>query len=338
MNRTDRLVAIMLALQQRKKTPVGELARRFEVTPRTIYRDLSALAEADFPLASDRCGYGVPDGYHLPSLSFSAREATALLLGTRLVRVLTDESLKNAAEAAAVKIEGSLPSAVRSHARQLVDLVELRRPRQQHAPADGTDLLELQKATATRTAVRIRYATAGEVSERVIEPLGIIFLNEHWYVVAHCRSRQDTRIFRTDRITEAESLSEHFTPPPSFTIGSYLRDEGDEETREVVVQLRASITTVRRLKEQMPARIVSERRDGEAITLALKVASVNHAVCLVLSLGAEAELQGPEVVRQALVEELAAVQSFYGELGSAPGGGSATTPLPRSESPAPVGV
>ena len=165
---------------------------------------------------------------------------------------------------------------------------------------------------AERRAVEIRYdrGSTGEISDRVIEPLGMIFSQDHWYVVAHCRSRNDVRVFRTDRVLQVQVLDETFDVPTQFSLEKYLRE--DEEEREALfVELKISPALAQRLRERMPLRIVSEQKVGQNVALTLRTFGVDHAVRSVVSMGSEAEVVGPEVVRQAVIQEVEALHSFY---------------------------
>src|SRR5215211_791504 len=110
MNRTDRLLSIVLELQARGTCRAEDLAAIFEVSKRTIYRDLEVLSEAGVPLiATPGQGYALMEGYFLPPLSFTADEATVLLLGADVMRRSFDAEYRAAAEWAVRKIEGILP-------------------------------------------------------------------------------------------------------------------------------------------------------------------------------------------------------------------------------------
>src|SRR4051794_186348 len=111
MNRTDRLVAILLELQARGGLRAEDLAKRFEVSVRTIYRDLDALAEGGVPLvATPGKGYRLVEGYFLPPLAFTANEAALLVLGGEFVRRRIDADLQGPAGDALRKLSAVLPA------------------------------------------------------------------------------------------------------------------------------------------------------------------------------------------------------------------------------------
>ncbi len=105
MNRTDRLLAIVLELQGKRRQRAEDLARTFETSKRTIYRDIQALCEAGVPLISTPGqGYALMEGYFLPPLSFTPEEATMLLLGSDFMAQNFDAQYRAAAQSASRKI------------------------------------------------------------------------------------------------------------------------------------------------------------------------------------------------------------------------------------------
>src|SRR5437660_10811080 len=120
MNRTDRLLAIVLELQGKGRQRAEDLAATFEISKRTIYRDIQALGEAGVPLISmPGRGYALMKGYFLPPLSFSADEATMLLLGSDFMAQNFDAQYRLAAQSASRKIEGVIPEKLREEVRYL---------------------------------------------------------------------------------------------------------------------------------------------------------------------------------------------------------------------------
>ncbi|MBC8010315.1 MAG: HTH domain-containing protein, partial [Burkholderiales bacterium] len=120
MNRTDRLVAIVLHLQGRRVVRAEDLAGRFAVSLRTIYRDMAALGEGGVPIAGEAgVGYSLVKGYHLPPVMLTADEAGALFLGGALVREFTDDSLRAPSLSALDKLRAVLPPDQRDHVERV---------------------------------------------------------------------------------------------------------------------------------------------------------------------------------------------------------------------------
>ncbi|HWZ18246.1 MAG TPA: HTH domain-containing protein, partial [Ktedonobacteraceae bacterium] len=124
MNRTDRLLAIILELQGKGRQRAEDLAETFETSKRTIYRDIQALGEAGVPIVSiPGLGYSLMKGYFLPPLSFTADEATMLMLGSDLMAQSFDDQYRSAALSASCKIENVLPEKLREEVYYLQDSI-----------------------------------------------------------------------------------------------------------------------------------------------------------------------------------------------------------------------
>ena len=120
MNKTDRLLAIVLELQREGVLRAEDLAAVFETSRRTIYRDIQALSEAGVPIiGSPGLGYSLMEGYFLPPVSFSVEEAVALLIGTDFVQQKFDSGYGSKAQTSQRKIEAILPESVRKEASRI---------------------------------------------------------------------------------------------------------------------------------------------------------------------------------------------------------------------------
>jgi predicted DNA-binding transcriptional regulator YafY len=211
MNRTDRLLGILLELQARGVLRAEDLARRFEVSLRTVYRDVQALSETGVPVvAIPGQGYRLMEGYFLPPLSFTPPEAALLILGGEFVRERVDPELRQVADSALTRLAGIVPPARRSEVA--------RRRQEMHFPSVGEQgedphLSRLRQAVEERRVLRLLYhAYRRPVPEpRTVEPYMLVHLSRAWHLAAFCRLRQAPRLFRLERIDRLEILSERFT-------------------------------------------------------------------------------------------------------------------------------
>src|SRR5436305_6460115 len=153
MNRTDRLLAIVLELQGKGRQRAEDLAATFETSKRTIYREIQALGEAGVPLISiPGRGYSLMKGYFLPPLSFSSDEATMLLLGSDFMAQNFDAQYRQAAQAASRKIEGVLPEKLREEVHYLQSSIVFV---SSGASSPEPEMLQqLRRAIIDRTTVR----------------------------------------------------------------------------------------------------------------------------------------------------------------------------------------
>src|SRR3954454_2257023 len=203
-------MGILLELQARGELRAEDLAGTFEVSVRTIYRDVEALCETGVPVvATPGKGYRLMEGYFLPPLSFTADEAALLILGGELVRDRVDPLLRTAAEAALRKLAGVLPAGRRAaieRRRQGLFFASLA------SQADDRRLVLARRAIEERRVVRLLYhAFRREQPEpRDVEPIRLVHLSDAWHLAGFCRLRRDTRLFRLDRIDRLDLLDERY--------------------------------------------------------------------------------------------------------------------------------
>ncbi|KAB2962537.1 YafY family protein [Zoogloea sp.] len=208
MRRADRLFQIVLLLDRGRAVTARELADALQVSERTIYRDVADLGRSGVPISGEAgVGYLMRPGYRLPPLMFDAEELAALALGSRMVRSWADPALGRAAERALVRIESVLPQALRQDpARDALLVPGFHVPEAMRAP-----MTELRASIAAHRKLRLAYSRAdGLSSERVIQPLGLVFWGETWTLGAWCELRGGFRSFRLDRIGSLTPLDEYF--------------------------------------------------------------------------------------------------------------------------------
>jgi predicted DNA-binding transcriptional regulator YafY len=196
MNRIDRLVAIIVFLQSKRIVRGREIASNFEISLRTVYRDMNALLEAGVPIISEAGeGYSIIEGYHLPPVMFTPEEAKALLTGAKLAEYMTDESLVKHAQSALLKINSVLPLQTKEELERLQD--SMRMVRRKNSSSDFRDdvLLTIQNAIISQHVLQMEYyvSSRDEWTKREAEPLGLIHYANHWHLLAWCRKRRDVR-------------------------------------------------------------------------------------------------------------------------------------------------
>ncbi|PST83739.1 DNA-binding transcriptional regulator [Pedobacter yulinensis] len=210
--RLSRLTAILTQLQVKRLTTATELARRFGVSVRTIYRDIRSLEQAGVPIFTEEGkGYALMEHYRLPPVMFSEAEANALVLAEQLVLKNKDTSFIRDYTAAVDKIKSLLKHGLKDKANLLSDRTRFNN--NLNASRSSSNLSDLQYALTNFCLTRIDYTNEnGESSRRDIEPFALLSTQENWLLVAWCRKRQSFRYFRPDRIKTLELLPEKFTP------------------------------------------------------------------------------------------------------------------------------
>jgi len=212
MNRIDRLFAILLRLQSKKQIRAQDLAKTFEVSRRTIYRDIAALSEMGVPIVSlPGEGYELMEGFYLPPLIFTPVEASALFLGAQMLAGQAAGHLPENAECALTKIATVLPQATRQQVERLNEIIHFILP-QARFNLDDPRLVTLQQAILEHRVVHLRYHSysRNETTERDVEPHQLTYSNGAWYVTGYDRLQEDIRAFRLDRM---DGLNGWLHPP-----------------------------------------------------------------------------------------------------------------------------
>jgi len=225
MNRTERLYAVAEELRRagRQGTTGPLLARRLEVSERTIKRDISALQQAGLPIwaqAGPGGGYVLDEVASLPPVNFSPSQAVAVAVA--LATLPEGSPFSADARAAQGKVWDALGGSDRERAQRLAARVWSRPPeaagREPHA--DPTVLRALEQSLASERVLAIRYLDgAGTESSRRVEPVILAHTGAHWYLVAWCQLRLAIRWFRVDRIARADLTSESYVPRPVAEAG-----------------------------------------------------------------------------------------------------------------------
>jgi predicted DNA-binding transcriptional regulator YafY len=311
MNRTDRLVAMVMHLQGRRLVRAEDMAAHFEVSVRTIYRDIAALGEAGVPITGEAgVGYSLVRSYHLPPVMLTEDEAASLFVGAEMVRQFTDASLSAPVSAALDKLRAVLPRDRQDHVERLArqTVVMGRAGQVATDPAAQPWLLAVQRGVAQRRVLRLAYRAAGRQDEtqRDVEPLGVVFYGGAWYLVAWCRLRRDYRHFRTDRVRRLEMLAESIPPRPDFSLGEHLKEQMERhEALPARVWLADAVQS--RARSESYATLVEEcRRDGGA-EFSLFTFSHEWLARWILSFGAKAEAIEPPRLRELVRAEAEAI-------------------------------
>ncbi|MFP4096861.1 MAG: helix-turn-helix transcriptional regulator [Cyclobacteriaceae bacterium] len=225
MNRIDRLTAILIQLQSQRITRAQEVASRFGISLRTVYRDIRALEEAGVPIGSEAgVGYFLADGYRLPPVMFTPEEACALLTAHQFISQLTDSSLNSAYEGALFKIKSVMKADEQEMLEDLQDKVKVVPPQPRGEHPDDIHLALVQQALMQRKPVEMDYFSpaSGEFTRRQAEPIGLVYYSDAWHLIAWCRLRHDYRDFRLDRMSKIETLQERYQLRDRLSLEQYL--------------------------------------------------------------------------------------------------------------------
>lgn len=209
--RLSRLTAILIQLQTKRLLTATVLAEKFNVSTRTIYRDIRTLEQAGVPiLTEDGKGYSLMEGYRVPPVMFTEAQANALITAEQLVLQNKDTSfIKNYTEAIE-KVKAVLKYNIQDKANLLSERVRF--DQNNNRERNSSHLSDLQFAMTNFRLTKIEYTSEQtKTTTRFIEPFALLS-TENWLLVAYCQLRREFRFFRLDRINKLEILTDTFEP------------------------------------------------------------------------------------------------------------------------------
>lgn len=230
-------MAILFKLQTKTSIPVEKLSGHFQVSRRTIYRDLASLKQAGVPIIQiEGKGFGLMEGYRLPPIMFTEEEANALIFGEKMIAKTKDESLIHEFTKATDKIK----SVLRTSEKEKADFLSKRTIIGKNWNEERTSsyLSNIQKALTNFQVIKIEYRKEGatESSRREVEPFAIYHnTSENWVLIAWCRMREEFRSFRVDRIQKLYCSPEKFVPH-KMTLDEYVEIQKRKHFQEPVTK------------------------------------------------------------------------------------------------------
>jgi predicted DNA-binding transcriptional regulator YafY len=315
--RADRLLSILLLLQSKGLMTARSLAQRLEVSERTILRDMDALGGAGVPVLAERGargGWRLMDGYQTKLTGLTSAEIQTLFLG-RPPKVLADLGLKEAAEAAWIKLQAALPVEVRAQAefvrqRILVD------PRGWREAGDAiTPLPVVLDSLWRQRRLKFIYERTPEPGyERSVEPLGLVARGSAWYLLA-ARGR-DIRTYRVSRIRDAAVLEEPSRRPPDFDLAAHW-EKSSTAYRDQLPSCYATYlvdpSMMHWLRWYRGSRMEEQSSDGGRVRVRVRFEAEREAVMFALSLGPGAELVEPQHLRTEIAAAATATAAVYAD-------------------------
>jgi predicted DNA-binding transcriptional regulator YafY len=312
MNRIDRLTAILIQLQTKRVVKAEEISDRFEISLRTVYRDVKALMEAGVPIGSEAGkGYFIVDGFHLPPVMFTTDEASSLMLAGKLVEKMTDKSIQSSFDSALLKIKAVLNDTEKDRLESLQSHIEVMSIPRQENPFPDHFLTSIQVAVVQKDVIRIDYFSGYNEANttREVEPIGLFYYGAAWHLIAWCRLRNGYRDFRADRIKSMVKTNEHFDGRNLLSLKEYLASivQANREVEKVVVLFeKASVRFIGNTRYHYG--FVSEEEVDDKIVRLTFLTSYLGSLCRwLLMYGNRVEIESPEKARDIvceLIEEL----------------------------------
>lgn len=238
MNRIDRLTAILIHLQSKRVVTAREIADRFDISLRTVYRDIRSLEEAGVPIGAEAgVGYFLTENYHLPPVMFTSEEAAALLFGSKLVDQMSDSPTRKSFESALFKIKSVLKSAEKDNLEKLHQYISVF-----HYPSiknkdESLHIAEIQTALLKKQVLQIQYYAKGKDEQtcREVEPIGLCMYGQQWHLIAYCRLRGEYRDFRLNRIEKSSLIECFFTEKKHKSLDEFFTNIYEHDTMHKII-------------------------------------------------------------------------------------------------------
>ncbi|WP_078610753.1 MULTISPECIES: helix-turn-helix transcriptional regulator [Streptomyces] len=331
--RADRLLSLLLLLQNRGRMTAPELAAELEVSVRTVYRDIDALGASGIPIYADRGpvgGYRLLDGYRTRLTGLTGDEADSLFLAG-MPGPATELGLGADLATAQLKLRAALPAELGERSRRIQERFHLDAPGWFRDAEEVPHLGAVAEAVWRPRVLRVDYRRwRGEV-RRKLHPLGLVLKGGIWYLVARAESAEgagsgteNVRTYRVSRILNAEVLEETFERPTGFDLAGHWA-ESSRRLEEMRFQGEAELLLTPRGLRLLPMKFGAAGEAAVAaagppdadgrVRVVLPVESLPVATHDVLWLGAEADVLGPPELREAVARTITELAQRYAPSG-----------------------
>lgn len=318
--RASRLLSILILLQMRGRLSADALAREFEVSVRTIYRDVDQLSAAGVPIYAERGragGFALLDGYRTKLTGFTSAEANTLLLAG-IGEAAADLGLGAELAAAQLKLLASLPPESGASAQRVAARFHLD-PTAWYSRPESLEILPTLAAAVWReTRIKVRYESWRDTVMRTLDPLGLVLKGGAWYLVAAAKGQP--RTYRVSNIRQLEVTENPFKRPRQFGLAQYWTRWAREFEQRLISE-RATIeispagrALLRDVNPVAAAAMEATQRPAKRagwVRADVPVEAPGYAARQLLRLGAELEVVAPETLRQAIAAEARRAAQLY---------------------------
>jgi predicted DNA-binding transcriptional regulator YafY len=297
------VLTVLELLQSRQRISGPELAARLEVNIRTARRYITMLQDLGIPIEAERGRHGayrLRAGFKLPPLMFTEDEALALTLGLLAARRMGLAVAAPAVEGALAKVERALPPALRERLKAVQETLALDVAPPSNASPVSSVVVTLGAAAASGRRAFLRYrAWSGDETEREIETYGLVYREGFWYAVGYCHLRCGLRVFRLDRVLQAELREATFERPAGFdSVGYVVRSIASmPNTWQVEVLLK---TTLEKAQQVVPSTLATLEQTPEGVSMRCYVESLTWTARTLAGLGVPLLVRQPPELRDEL--------------------------------------
>jgi predicted DNA-binding transcriptional regulator YafY len=310
---TTRVLTVLELLQAHECISGPQLAARLEVNIRTVRHYITLLQDLGIPIEAERGrqgGYRLRPGFKLPPLMFTEDEALALTLGLLAARRLGLAAAAPAVEGALAKVERVMPATLRTRIQAVQETLVIEQAASYNAPASAI-VLSFSVAARQRRRVQMRYrAWSDHETERAFDPYGVVYYDGRWFAVGYCHLRAGLRMFRLDRVQQAEIGNQTFTRPDDFDSLAYVVASLASAPAAWAIEVLLK-TTYELARQHVPPSMAMLEHDPEGVILRCYVEDLDWVARFLVGLGWPLVVRRPPELREALrrlaVEILAAV-------------------------------
>ncbi|MGN7359034.1 helix-turn-helix transcriptional regulator [Paenibacillus sp. SAF-054] len=303
----DRLLAITMMLLNQQRVSATELAARFEVSLRTIYRDMEAINQAGIPIVSfagSDGGYEIMSGYRIDKQVLSLEDFSSICSALRGARSATDSlDIDGLLERIGALMPGPERTIGLSSGHIDLDF--------QPEPLVKEKITPIQQAVKTQHLIQFLYLdNKGKESERTIEPMGLFLKGYVWYLYGYCLTRSDIRVFRLTRMTELQSLPQTFLRRPYTLqdVEKQFMSQADFQRVHAVLHFRPDVKT--RVRDEFGYDRMHDHPDG-TVSVTAHYSSMDKAMQNILSFSSAVTVLEPAEVIEELKRHIAAMAGKY---------------------------
>ena len=289
MQVNNRLFEIVYILMQKRKTTAKELADKFEVSTRTIYRDIETLSTANIPIYASKGkdgGIGLLDEYVLNKTILSEEEQNQILFALQGMKKVKGQDEKDILEKLSILFN-----------KKINDWIKIDFSNWDNMQEERFDIIK--SAILNKHLVQFTYYNSnGEESKRIVEPLQIWFKDKSWYLVSYCKLKQDYRIFKIARIKEVKMLQEHFER-------ELPKEEENEKHNFKIIELELEINKAMtyRVYDEFESKEITKKQDGNFM-IKVKYPENEWVYGYILSFGEHAKVLSPGYAKNIIKDKL----------------------------------
>ncbi len=288
MQVNNRLFEILYILLQKKKVTAKELAEKFEVSTRTIYRDIEALSSANIPIYMSKGkdgGIGILEEYVLNKSILSEEEQNQILFALQSLEKMNGNSEKDILEKMSTIFN-----------KKVTDWIKI--DFSNWSPSKENAFQIIKSAILNKQLIEFTYYNStGEKSLRIVEPLQIWFKDKSWYLISYCRLKKDYRFFKLTRMKEVKLLEEHFQREMPE------QNEEEKEIKNIILELEISKEMAFRVYDEFDNDEITKKEDGDFI-VKVEFPENEWVYSFILSLGEYVKVISPEYAKNIVKQKL----------------------------------